>query len=322
MFAPTIRNLAAAEDILPSIMAWHRTGLKFAVITLVNIVGSSPRAVGSVMAVSSDGHSAGYLSGGCLEKAVVEEARMCIARGTNRLIRYSKDSPYFDIEIPCGSGIDVFIDQGIDIGLLTRLHMLSHQRQAVIHTTNLVTGSNDVQVTEDCDERTRLDCDIFRRVVRPALRVHLVGSGPSLAAVAHLLAAIGFGTEIACPDAATREDIHSIGLNCHALTDKAIERLQGDRWSAAILAFHEHDWEIPLLERLLDSDCFYIGVLGSKAVAERRVAELSQRGIAPYQLARLRAPVGLIKGAKSKLSFAVSVVAELVSAAKDHAIIE
>lgn len=68
-------------------MAWHRMGIKFALVTLVNIVGSSPRALVSVMAVSSDGLSAGYLSGGCLEQAVVDEARQCIASGCNRLLR-------------------------------------------------------------------------------------------------------------------------------------------------------------------------------------------------------------------------------------------
>jgi xanthine dehydrogenase accessory factor len=156
----------------------------------------------------------------------------------------------------------------------------------------------------------------------PTIRIQLIGAGPSVPAIAHLLTAIGFGTEIVCPDEATRKEARSFNLDCKALTNSAIEALQGDRWSAAILAFHEHDWEIPLLERLLDSDCFYIGVLGSKTVAERRVAELHRRGIAPEKFARLRAPVGLIPGAKSRLSLAVSVVAELVSEAKKRSILE
>jgi xanthine dehydrogenase accessory factor len=46
-------------------------GQKMALVTLVGIEGSSPRAVGAQMAVSETGDWIGYLSGGCLERAVV-----------------------------------------------------------------------------------------------------------------------------------------------------------------------------------------------------------------------------------------------------------
>ncbi|MFT3731827.1 MAG: XdhC family protein [Hyphomicrobium sp.] len=42
---------------------------KFALVTLVNVVGSSPRPIGSVVAVSSEGHSAGRTSKTCGETA-------------------------------------------------------------------------------------------------------------------------------------------------------------------------------------------------------------------------------------------------------------
>ncbi len=144
--------------------------------------------------------------------------------------------------------IDVFIDQGIDIRLLARLQALSLDRKAAVHATDLETGRNEIFIARDPNEQSRLDGHIFWRIVMPTTRVHLVGAGPAVPAIAHLLAAIGFSTEIVCPDDATREEARSFGLNCKALTNGAIEALKGDRWSAAILAFHEHEWELPLLE--------------------------------------------------------------------------
>ncbi|WP_052699210.1 XdhC family protein [Hyphomicrobium sp. 99] len=310
------RNLVATEYILPSLLAWHRMGLRYAIITLVNIVGSSPRALGSLMAVSSEGHSVGYLSGGCLERAIIIEAQRCIEQGRNRLIRYGKGSPYFDIQLPCGSGVDVYIDQGVEISLLTRLDELSRNRKAVIQSTDLETGANTFAIVNTANERSRLDGRVFRRVIWPAVRVYLVGAGPAVPAIAHLLSAVGFPAEVVSPDEATRAEVRAFGLASSALTNATIGALEGDPWTAAILAFHEHRWELSLIEQLLTSDCFYIGVLGSKAVAETRVAELRRRGVGPEKLGRIRAPVGLIAGTKSRLSLAVSVISELVGEAK------
>ncbi len=318
---PSLRNLVAAEDILPKLFAWHRMGLRYAIVTLVNIVGSSPRALGSLMAVSSEGHSVGYLSGGCLERAIIFEAQRCIEAGCNRLLRYGKGSPYFDIKLPCGSGVDVFIDQGVEIALLTRVNEASRSRKAVVHSTDLETGANAIATVDQVNARSSFDGRVFKRIIMPPVRVYLVGTGPAVPAIAHLLSAVGFPVDVVSPDEATRTEVRAFGLASSGLTNATIEALAGDPWTAAILAFHDHRWELSLLEQLLASDCFYIGVLGSKTVAETRVAELRRRGVGTDKLGRVRAPVGLIAGTKSRLSLAVSVISELVSEAKTRGFI-
>ncbi len=314
------RNLIAGEDVLPSFLAWRRMGLKCALVTLVNIEGGSPRALGSLMAVSSGGHYAGYLSGGCLESAVAVEAQQCIREGKNKLVRYGNGSPYFDIRLPCGSGIDIFIDQAPDDRIVERLMDARRTREAVSHITNLDTGESRIEWLPQAGGSTsRMDGVLFRRAVIPTLKVHLIGAGPSMAAIAHLLSSVGFVLDVATPDRATRSDVQNFGLMAREISDpdQAITA-EVDLWSAAILVFHDHHWEIPVIRTLLRSACFYIGVLGSNAVAEKRISELHDLGISPESLARIRAPIGLIPATKSRLSLAVSVVSELVSEAKLH----
>jgi xanthine dehydrogenase accessory factor len=313
------RNLVAGEDVLPSFMAWRRMGLKCALVTLVNVEGGSPRALGSLMAVSSEGHYAGYLSGGCLESTVALEAQQCIRDGRNKLVRYGKGSPYFDVRLPCGSGIDIFIDRALDDRIIDRLLKARRERKAVSHVTDLETGKSRIERLSAQISHSRMDGTLFRRAVTPTVKVHLIGAGPSLAAIAHLLSSVGFLLDIVTPDRATRLDVQNFGLIAREMTDPS-HAVGGetDPWSAAIIAFHEHQWEIPVLRDLLDSACFYIGVLGSNAVAERRIATLHDIGVSPESLARIRAPVGLIPATKSRLSLAVSVVSELVSEAKLH----
>ncbi|WP_024275216.1 MULTISPECIES: XdhC family protein [unclassified Hyphomicrobium] len=312
------RNLVTGEDVLPSFLAWRRMGLKCALVTLVNIEGGSPRALGSMMAVSSEGHYVGYLSGGCLESAVAMEAQLCIRDGQNKLVRYGRGSPYFDVQLPCGSGIDVFIDQAPDDRIIERLMEANRNREFVSHVTNLETGESQVDRLPGALEiASQRDGPFFRRTVIPTVKVHLIGAGPSMAAIAHLLSSIGFILDIATPDQSTYRDIQSFGLPARQMSDPshAIDT-NVDAWSAAILIFHDHHWEIPVIQTLLHSACFYVGVLGSNAVAAKRIAELHNAGVSPESLARIRAPIGLIPATKSRLSLAVSVVSELVSEAK------
>ncbi|HXV30800.1 MAG TPA: XdhC family protein, partial [Sinorhizobium sp.] len=91
---------------------------------------------------------------------------------------------------------------------------------------------------------------------------------------------------------------------------------QPDCWTGAILTFHDHDWEPPLLKELVKTTCFYIGAIGSRTVHANRLQLLASEGVAEKDLARIRGPIGLVPDAKSCASLAVGVVAEFMAQAK------
>ena len=72
---------AIGENILEQAADWRRSGRGVAVATVVATWGSSPRPVGSQLAVDADGQMIGSVSGGCIEGAVVREAQEVIAGG-------------------------------------------------------------------------------------------------------------------------------------------------------------------------------------------------------------------------------------------------
>ena len=100
-------------------------GERCALVTLVGVNGNAPRAEGAQMAVCESGRWAGYISGGCLEQAIALEAVDAIKAGKPKLLRYGKGSPYLDIRLPCGSGLDVFVQphprRGTHPGMSERL---------------------------------------------------------------------------------------------------------------------------------------------------------------------------------------------------------
>ena len=100
---------AYRENVIPDLASWTRDGKRCALVTLVGVDGNAPRAEGAQMAVSESRTMVGLPFGGCLEAAIALEAVAAIKAGKPRLLRYGKGSPYLDIRLPCGSGLDVFI---------------------------------------------------------------------------------------------------------------------------------------------------------------------------------------------------------------------
>ena len=76
--------------------------------TVVNVEGSAYRQPGARMLVTSDGHSIGTISGGCLEADVIERCWELTASGRPALVRYdSRDE---------GAPEDLLHDWGFGMG--------------------------------------------------------------------------------------------------------------------------------------------------------------------------------------------------------------
>ena len=99
-------------DVLPDIDRWHGAGLKVAVATVIRTVGSSPRPLGSKMAVSEAGGIAGSVSGGCIEGTVFEEAQSVLADGRPKRLRYGiSDEQAWAVGLTCGGEVEVLVER-------------------------------------------------------------------------------------------------------------------------------------------------------------------------------------------------------------------
>jgi xanthine dehydrogenase accessory factor len=99
-------------------------GTPFALATIVRVGGSSPRPVGTTMAVSRTGEVVGSLSGGCIEGAVYTAAQETLADGRVRLETYGiSDGDAFAVGLTCGGLLEVLVQpvQEADAALLREL---------------------------------------------------------------------------------------------------------------------------------------------------------------------------------------------------------
>ncbi len=66
----------------------------------------------------------------------------------------------------------------------------------------------------------------------------------------------------------------------------------------------------------MKSPAFYVGALGSKRNHAKRIERLTEAGLTPAQIARIKSPIGLDIGAQSPPEIAISVMAEIVRAVR------
>ena len=103
------------KDVLPDIDTWGDA--RVALAAVVDVKRSAPRPPSAKMAISEHGDVAGAVSGGCVDGAVVDAAQEVLAGAPPRLVRYGiADEEAWDVGLPCGGEIGVWIQAGTDPG--------------------------------------------------------------------------------------------------------------------------------------------------------------------------------------------------------------
>ncbi len=100
------------DEVLAEAAAWRDQGKQVALATVVQTWGSSPRPMGSQLAVDESGTFVGSVSGGCIEGAVVHEALEVITEGKPRLLEYGVTNEIaWEVGLACGGQIKVFVEK-------------------------------------------------------------------------------------------------------------------------------------------------------------------------------------------------------------------
>lgn len=104
--------MSDTEQVLTEAAAWRRGGLGVALATVVSTWGSSPRPVGSKLAVNETGQMTGSVSGGCVEGAVVQTALQIMRNGQSRLLEFGvSDEQAWEVGLACGGRICIYVER-------------------------------------------------------------------------------------------------------------------------------------------------------------------------------------------------------------------
>ncbi len=304
---------AYTDFVLPFWQAARNDGQRCAILTIIGSTGSSPRPVGSQLAVREDGLTAGLLSGGCIESALVLDALRAIRTRTNYIERYGAGSRFIDLRLPCGSGIDIYFDTAMPDAIGNDILDRLAARQPV----NLLidTINHQHRLMDDTTQHpSQLIAGQYIRNYLPMCKLVIAGSGQILVSLAELCRASEIEVEIATTDRQTLKILQATGFDCQWMPRWSSHDWSAlDRWTALAILTHDHDDEADILAPALASNAFYIGALGSRKTQTNRVKSLQAMGLSETTITRIKGPIGIPIGAATPPEIAVSVLAELIS---------
>lgn len=284
-----INRAKIQQNLISSAIAEFEATGPFVLATLVNVDGSSPYPIGSQMLINQTGVAQGQITSGCVESAIAEHALEALASNQSTHHRYGEGSPYFDIVLPCGSGIDVYFDVIDSIDNLKEIETRLAARQTVDYTIQLHN---------------------FTRTYIPQIRLCLFGEGAIFLSLAELALSSGLDVVLATQHLPTQQQLGKRNFSFNSFDPTVVDSC--DQWTAFVSVFHEHDKEIELLRNALSTEAFYIGALGSKRTQAQRLDRLREYEACEEQLKRIQGPVGLDIKAETPQQIAISIIAEII----------
>ena len=306
----------AEEWVFERVLAWQTSGQSVWLCTIVATVGASPRPLGSLLAMNSEGELAGSLSGGCIEDDLLQQIRCGeLASDKPALKHFGVTAEENErLGLPCGGRLDVLVEPltpGHSGQVRTLLTTLA-QRNCMRRRVDLDSG--EWQLEDIASAVTlQLSADCLQQDFGPRLHLLLIGANELARCIAELATAMDYAVTVCDPreDRLTQWSMAGVST-LRTMPDDAVRECADDAHSLVITLTHDPRIDDMALMEALQSRACYVGALGSERTSAKRRQRLQQLDLSEAQIARLHAPVGLPIGSKSAMEIAVAVMAQLI----------
>jgi xanthine dehydrogenase accessory factor len=309
--------------VLRTLSEWRVAGKRALLATVVRTWGSSPRPVGSVMALCEDGTVTGSVSGGCIEDDLIhrhtcaysKEKRHVIPSGPPGFVKYGLTADEAHrFGLPCGGTLELLLEYNPDAQSLANLVDRLDAGALVRRTVKLEDGTVTLNDTAASDGLTLTSTELAN-TFGPAYRMLLIGAGQLAEYLATMALFSGFAVTVCDPRAEYRS-AWTVGAArlVIEMPDDAVREFAPDRRSCVIALTHDPKLDDLALLEALASEAFYVGAIGSRRNSDARRQRLIEHfGQTPAQMRRLRGPIGIYVASKTPPEIAVSVMAETLA---------
>ena len=303
--------------VLRTLKAWREAGQRALLTTVVRTWGSSPRPVGSIMALCETGAVVGSVSGGCIEDDLIAQYSKANAITDSAPVRLkygiSADEAH-RFGLPCGGTLELLLEFNPDAASLAELIAMLEKGQLTQRVTQLNTGLVTLKAS-DAPSDLHIDEHQLINTFGPEYRMLLIGAGQMTEYLATMALFNGFAVTVCDP----REEYRSAWSVAGAVVlsdmpDDVVNAFKPDRRSCVIALTHDPKLDDLALLEALNTDAFYIGAIGSRRNNEARHQRMAEHfDLTEATLARLRGPIGIYIGSKTPSEIAVSVMAEVLA---------
>jgi xanthine dehydrogenase accessory factor len=301
--------------VLKTALTWLREGRRIAIATVVQTWGSSPRPVGSWLAIRDDGQVVGSVSGGCVEDDLIRRVQTeILVRNLPEMVVYGvsrEEAARFGL--PCGGTLRLLVEPRPEQAILESILGAIEDHQLILREVDLHTGKSVLHPGTKTDSFSLTD-STMQTSYGPRWRMFVIGAGQLSLYVANFAVASDFDVIVIDPREEYAEGLDLPGVQfIQGMPDDVMQELGIDSHTAIVALTHDPKIDDLALIDALQSEAFYIGALGSLTNTLKRKERLREFNVTSDQLERLHGPVGLAIGALTPPEIAVSVMAEIIA---------
>ncbi|MDP2817918.1 MAG: XdhC family protein [Polaromonas sp.] len=314
--------------VLRTLRDWRQAGKRALLATVVRTWGSSPRPVGSIMALCEDGAVVGSVSGGCIEDDLIYQHTQAYASassagtggkaipsGPPTFVKYgiTADEAH-RFGLPCGGTLELLLEYDPEAGALAELVQALEAGQLMQRNVRLTDGAVTLAPATAPAELGVTSLALVN-TFGPEYRMLLIGAGQLTEYLATMALFSGFAVTVCDPREEYRSAWSVAGAKVLSdMPDDVVIAFKPDRRSCVIALTHDPKLDDLALMEALTTDAFYIGAIGSRRNNETRHQRMTEHfGLTEDALARLRGPIGIYIGSKTPPEIAVSVMAEVLA---------
>ena len=315
--------------VLRTLQGWRAAGRRALLATVVRTWGSSPRPVGSIMALCEDGAVVGSVSGGCIEDDLIDRHTRAYAQaaaatsggahsipsGPPSFVKYgiSADEAH-RFGLPCGGTLELLLEYDPDPTLLAALIAQLAAGRLMQRTVRLADGAVTLAPTQ-APEDLAVDAVQLTNTFGPEYRMLLIGAGQLTEYLATMALFNGFAVTVCDPREEYRGSWSVAGATVVSdMPDDVVLAFKPDRRSCVVALTHDPKLDDLALLEALNTEAFYVGGIGSRRNNEARRARMIEHfDQTEASLQRLRGPIGIYIGSKTPPEIAVSVMAEILA---------
>jgi xanthine dehydrogenase accessory factor len=310
--------------VLRTLRDWRLAGKRALLATVVRTWGSSPRPIGSIMALAEDGAVIGSVSGGCIEDDLIyrhtqayagKEPGHEIPSGPPSFVKYGVTADEAHrFGLPCGGTLELLLEYDPDAAQLQQLVRALEAGRLMRRSVRLADGAV-TQGEAGAPEELSLQDGVLATVFGPEYRMLVIGAGQLTEYLATMALFNGFAVTVCDPREEYRGAWSVAGATVVAdMPDDVVATFQPDRRSCVVALTHDPKLDDLALMEALKTDAFYVGAIGSRRNNEARHQRLIEHfGLTAADLQRLRGPIGIYIGSKTPAEIAVSVMAEILA---------
>jgi len=306
--------------VLRALLDWRSAGKKALLATVVRTWGSSPRPVGSIMALCEDGSVVGSVSGGCIEDDLIRNFS-----GLKDFPLDKQSAPQFlkygvtadeahRFGLPCGGTLEILLEFNVAIEPLTQLISELGSGKLITRHTDLKTGVVTLKVVGK-PEALLINDTQLSNTFGPEYRMLIIGAGQLSEYLATMALFNGFSVTVCDPREEYRGNWKVAGVTLSSqMPDDLVQEMKLDSRSCVVALTHDPKLDDLALLDALQTKAFYVGAIGSRRNSEaRRQRMIEHFGHTEESIAKLKGPVGIYIGSKTPPEVAVSVMAEILA---------